>query len=418
MEQEKELLNTLKESLKNDITALKSDMRQGLLEKSDFDVKMADITEKFDTLKTSMVEKDITEGLQTQIDKLNEKHEALKHTRKQAESFVDSIVSKAAEIGKTFTEKGRAVAELTLKSGPLDFGISTTTGDGIPQGDREPGINYAPKRRPVMLDVILSGSTNSNVIEWVEKTDEEGKPAFRKEFETFPKRSWKSILRQLTVKKIAVLAEYSKEILEDVDFFQAELRRDLVEQIQLVLDDNILNGEGGGATDADLKGVLEYAQAWTNVINSTPFVVADPSIYDVIAVGVNQIEEEHHFPTVILMRPSTAMAMKLSKDKEGRYLMPPFSTPNGTSVEGLPVITNTLLKANEILIMDGTKAQFLWKRNWQLELSDSHAENFDKDVLAVRLTGRGVLKVKNTDTKAFVHIADYNDAIAALTPSS
>jgi hypothetical protein len=99
-------------------------------------------------------------------------------------------------------------------------------------------------------------------------------------------------------------------------------------------------------------------------------------------------------------------------------LMPPFAAANGTQVEGLPVITNTLLGPTEILIMDGTKAQFLWKRNWQLELSDSHSENFAKDVLAVRLTGRGVLKIKNTDAKAFVHVADYTDAIAALTPSS
>jgi len=411
----KEFVDNLKKSLQTELQDMKSTMEKGLMSKEDFTLKMAEVNTKFDDLKEKLIEKDVTDGLQTQIDKLNQKHEALKLTGKQAESFVDSIITKAVELKASYHEKGKGVGEMTIKSGPLDMGITTTTGAGIPQGDREPGINYAPKRRPVMLDVILSGATNSNVVEWVEKTDEEGAPAFKKEFETFPKRSWKSTLKSLTVKKITVLSEHSKEILEDVDFFQAELRRDLVEQIQLVLDNEILNGDGTGiATDAGLKGILEYAQAW----NNGTFEVADPSIYDVIAVGVNQIEEEHHFPTVIMMRPSTAMAMKLSKDKEGRYLMPPFATANGTTVEGLPIVTNTLLKAGEILIMDGTKAQFLWKRNWLLELSDSHSENFAKDVLAVRLTGRGVLKVKSTDVKAFVYVADYKTAIAALTPSS
>jgi HK97 family phage major capsid protein len=421
MTEDEKVLEGLKKSIQDEVNKVKSDLSKGLLEKADFETRINEINTQFNELKEKSVEKSITDGLQSQIDKLNQKHEALKLTGKKAESFLDSIISKAIELKASYTEKGKAIADITLKSGPLDFGLTTTTGDGIPQGDREPGINYAPKRRPVMLDVILSGATNSNVVEWVEKTDEEGAPAFKKEFETFPKRSWKSILRSLTVKKIAVFAEYSKEILEDVDFFQAELRRDLVEQIQLILDREILNGDEGAADEAGLKGILEYAQAWTNLIpGPTPelYTLPEPSIYDVIAVGVNQIEEAHHFPTVIMMRPATAMAMKLSKDKEGRYLMPPFATANGTTVEGLPVVTNTLLKPGEILIMDGTKAQFLWKRNWQLEMSDSHSDNFAKDVLAVRLTGRGVLKVKNTDAKAFVYIADVRDAITALTPSS
>lgn len=414
MEKEKELLDNLKKSLQDELNGIKSDARKGLLEKEDFETRMKEVNTKFEELKEGLIEKEITDGLQSQIDKLNEKHEALKLTSKQAESFVDTIITKAVSLKDAYIEKGKGFAELTLKSGPLDMGNTTTTGAGIPQDDREPGIAYAPKRRPVMLDVITSGSTTSNTVSWIEKEDEQGEPAFKKEFETFPKRSWKSKLVELTVKKIAVMAEYSKEILEDVDYFQAELRRDLVEKIQLVLDNNILNGEGGGANDADLKGILEYAQAW----NNGTFTVAEPSIYDVIAVAVNQIEEEHHFPTVIMMRPSTRMTMKLSKDKEGRYLMPPFATANGTTVEGLPIVANTLLKPGEILVLDGTKAQFLWKRNWQLELSDSHSDNFAKDVLAVRLSGRGVLKVKGTDVKAFVHVADYTQAITALTPGS
>ena len=414
MSDEQKALDEIKKNIQTEVNNLKKDMRDGLLEKADFETRIGEINTKFDELKEKYSEKSVTDGLQDQIDKLNQKHEELKLTRQKAESFVDQIISKAVELKAAYTEKGKGVAELTLKSGPLDMGNTTTTGAGIPQGDREPGISYAPKRRPVMLDVILSGSTNSNVVEWVEKTDEAGEPAFKKEFETFPKRSWKSVLRSLTVKKIAVLAEYSKEILEDVDFFQAELRRDLVEQIQLALDANILHGTGGDANDADLKGIKDIAQSW----NNNGFTVAEPSIYDVIAVAVNQIEEEHHFPTVIMMRPKTAMAMKLTKDKEGRYVMPPFATANGTSVEGLPVVTNTLLGANEILVMDGTKAQFLWKRNWSLELSDSHDDNFAKDVLAVRLSGRGVLKVKNTDAKAFVFVSNYNTAITALTPGS
>jgi len=412
MTPEELVLDGLKKNIQDEVARVKAEMAKGLLEKAEFNTRLAEINAKFDELKTKTIQPESIQGIQEQIDKLNEKHEALKLTGHKAESFIESIVGKAAELRAQYKEKGKGVLELTLKQ-PVNMGITTTTGTGVVPPDREPGISYAPKRRPVMLETILSGTTTSNVVEWIEKVTEEGAPAFRREFETYPKRSWGSVTRSLTVKKITVLAEFSKEIVDDVDLFQAELRRDLVEQLQLVLDNEILRGTQGDPGEAGLKGLSEYAQAWNNGTLRVP----NPTIYDVIAVAINQIEEEHHFPTVILMRPSTALAMKLAKDGQGNYVMPPFASANGTSIEGVAVVTNTLLGANELLIMDGTKAQYLTKQNWQIEMSNSHASNFAQGMLAVTLTGRGVLKVKNTDTRAFVHVANVNTAITALRPT-
>ena len=414
-EKEKTLLDNLQKALKSDLEKLKTDMEAGTLKKADFTAKMDEINTKFDTLKDSYTEKSITDGIQTQVDALNTKLAEMKTTKKEATTFIDEVLTKAVEVFKDYKSKGKGAMEFEIKSGPLSLGVSTTTGAGVILEDREPGINYEPKRRPLMLTLIRSGVTTSDRVSWVEKTDEDGAPAFRKEFETFPKRAWKTVLKESLVKKIAVLVEYSNEIEEDLDGFMPELRRDLIEQIELELDKNILRGEGGGASDADLKGILEYAQAWDN--DGYVDAAGKANIYDVIAVGVNQIDEEHHNANVIVMSPKTAMAMKLSKDDDGRYLMPPFSAANGVTVDGVRVVTNTLLTKGEILIMDGTRAELKWKRGWRLEMSDSHSDNFDKDVMAVRLSGRCALKIKDTDAKAFVYIADTDVAIAALNQS-
>ena len=417
MDKEKELFEKIQTEIKEATKSLAADARKGLVDADTFKARMDEINQKHDDLKANFAEKAITDDIQSQIENLNEKLEAMKLTRKEAETFVDAAIKEATPLLQAFKEKGHAVQkEISIKSAPtaVSLGLTTTTGAGVVESDRETGIQYSPKRAPLMLDVILSGTTNSNSVSWVEKTDEAGAPTFRKEFETFAKRSWKTIVRTALVKKIAVYSEHSKEILEDLDGFQAELRRDLVEQIQLELDKNILRGTGGGADDADHKGILEYAQAWSN----GTFTVANPTLYDVLAVAVNQIRKEHHNPTVILMNSTTQMRMKLTKDKNENYVLPPFSAANGVNVEGLPVITNNLFNDNEVLVMDGSRAQFMWKRNWTLEVTNSHSDNFVKDVITVSLTGRGVLKVKNIDVKAFVHIADVNDAITALTPSS
>jgi HK97 family phage major capsid protein len=405
-------LEDVQKALQDKIDTLKKDISEGMVDKKEFGTKLDEINTQVKDMGTASDK--LADEMKTSINNLNEKLEEMKQNRQKAERFVDTVIKEAGLLAKEYKEKGHRVAkDLELKTA-IEMGISTAITGAIPEYDREAGISYEPKRRPLLLDSILTGTTTSNTVAWVEKTDEAGAPAFKKEFGTFPSRSWKSTLRTALVKKIAVMAEYSTEILEDVSYFQAELRRDLVEQIQIKLDDEILNGDEGGAEEAGMKGILDYAQAWTN----GTFTVASPSVYDAIAVGVNQVRKEHHNPTVILMSPTTAMKMKLTKDKNENYVMPPFAAANGVQVEGMPVLTNTLFDDDEILIMDGTKAQFLWKRNWTLEVSDSHDTNFAKDVIAVRLSGRGVLKIKNTDAKAFVHIADVNDAITSLTPSS
>ena len=391
-----------------------SDTAKGLMTKEAFDTQIGEINEKLSKLPDDFAAKNFGNELQTQIDKLNEKYDAMQLTEKQAEGFADHLIKSMPKMIEMYKDRGKATSDFTMKSGPETMSVINTTGDGVVLEDRMPGINYAPERQPALLQVIRTSTTNSDTVTWVEKTDEQGEPAFKKELETYPQRSWKTIKRSALVKAIAVFAEYTREAMEDVDGFVAEVRRDLVEQIRLVLDANILNGTGGGSADADHKGILEIAQAWDN----DGFGLAKANIYDVLAVAINQVQIEHHQPTGIMMHPSLAMAMKLTKDDNGNYVIPPFSAANGVRVDGLPVITNTLFDKKEILVMDSNKADYKIKRDWQLLMSDSHAENFTKGVITVTLTGRGALVIKNVDYKAFVHVSDYKTAITALTSAS
>jgi len=415
------LFEKIQGEISTEVEKIKSELEKGKLTKDDLTTAMQPVNDKVKQLEEMLGEKKedsqpvykMAEDIQAQVDKLNEKLEAFNHTGKQAETFADQLIQKAPDLVSQYNEKKHGKIELNLKTSPIDMGLTTAITGQIPQAEREPGIAHEPKRQPLLLSLIRTGTTNSNKLEWIEKETELGEPAFKAEFESYPKRSWKSKVASTDVKKLGVLAEYSKEILEDVDYFQAELRRDLVEQLQFVLDKNILEGDGNSD---DLVGIkeLDDTLTWDN----DDFQVANPSLYDVIAVGVNQVETAHHNPSVIMMHPKTAMTMKLTKDDNNNYVMPPFAAANGVRVEGLPVVTNTLMGEKEIIIMDGSVAQLVWKRNWTIDISDSHGENFDKDVLAVRLSGRAALKIKGTDAKAFCILSDYDTAITALTPSS
>lgn len=417
-EKEKALFDKIQQQMKALITDSEKGIKEGLMTKEDVTKELVEIKKSLETIATK-ADSTIVNDLEKQIKELNEAIKGMKvNGKKEAEKGLFSLIAeKAGAIINDYKEKGKAIMDFDVKSAlGITMGISVSVGTGVILEDREPGINAAPTRKPVMTDVILTGSTGSDRVTWVEKTDEAGNPAFKKEFETMSKRSWKTVLKTAYVKEISVLAEYSKLILEDLTGFMEELRRDLSQAINLTLDENILRGTGGGVSDADLKGVLQYAQPWSNVFGTVTKYVKNANIFDVANVGVTQIAKEHHNATVILMCESTALDMELAKDANGNYVFPMWA--GNKRVKNIPVVTNELFNEGEMLIMDGSKVMLKWKRGWTLEMTDSHGDNFAQNVLAVRLTGRAALRIKDTDAKAFVYVASVADAIDALTEKS
>lgn len=349
---------------------------------------------------------ELQKALQDQIDELTKKADKMNEKG-------DNVVSIDTQLRKLITKefvkdarsqakgrKGTTTFELEMKS-PITMNVTQGGTDGqIPLTQREPGINYAPQRRPFVLDYIVNGVAASNDVSWVEKYGEEGEPAFKKELEKFPQRSWKHKVVSTKVKKVPVYAKYSNEALEDVDYFIGEVRRDIVEQLELVIDKEVLKGtsDSDSFSVAGLKGVLEYAQVW----DSDGKTVADATTYDVLAVAINQIIEEHHTPNVIFMHPSDVLEMRLSKDKNGNYIMPPFAAANGQTIDNVQIVTNTGMDKGEFLAMDGSKAAALWKRAIELKMFEQNEDDALHDLFTVTGTARLALRVKGTDAKAFV----------------
>jgi HK97 family phage major capsid protein len=313
-------------------------------------------------------------------------------------------------MAKDMKEKGvnSVKKDMQLKTA-IDMGLTTAITGQIPQAEREPGIAYAPEQPLSLLNVIPTGTTSSNKLEWVEKTDENGLPAFRAEFLAAPQRSWKSIVRSTDVSKLTVYSEFSKEILDDVDYFRSEVYRDLSTQMRLKLESSAYSGDG---TPPELKGVLEYAQPWDNDGNKLEAGVS-ANIYDVIGAAVTQIGKEYHTANVVMVNNWLFRKMRWTKDSNNNYIIPPFVS-GGQTIENLRVVITELVDDNCLLVADINKAQLYIKKDLVLEMFDQHAENAIKDIVVVKATMRAALKIKNTDAKAFVYCDDVAAAITAL----
>jgi HK97 family phage major capsid protein len=349
--------------------------------------------------------------LQEQIDELTKRSDKFNVTPGRVNKNFGTVLEKEAKTALTkMKEAGNKTYIHEFKSDIMGVGQGYNSGAGVVLEDREPGIHQAPLRKPVILDYIPQGTTTSDTVSWLEKTSIDGVPLFKKELETAPLRKYKLARKTRGVKKIMVASHYSREAMEDIDGFVAELRRDLLEQMERVLDKNLWDGDGG---DTELLGLtnmqnLQIIQAPVN------YQITKPSILDVIALGVTQIREEHHEPTVVIVSPRTFLDMRTVKTGDGQYILPPYVSASGASFDGLPVVVNTLLDPDEIFIMDGRIARFNWRRAYQLEISDSHGDFFLDDVMTVKLTCRGVLRVKECDEKGLAYSVNYKNVVTQL----
>ena len=342
-------------------------------------------------------------NMQTQLDNL----EAGTKGNKQLYGIPSNVFAQEAKTALTkLKESGTKsiVHNFEAKDATImGVGQGYNSGAGVVLEHREDGIHQQNYRRPVLLNYMYGSLTGSDTITWVEKENEDGTPLFKKELETAPLRKYKLARKTSPVRKIMVASHYSREAMDDIQGFVSELERDLSEKARDVLDRKIWGGVGD---DTEILGLKNYLHI-QDIEPPYNYQIENASVLDAIAVGVKQIREEHYNPSVVVVSPQTFLDMRLTKSTDGQYILPPYQSGSGASFDGIPVVVNTLLDPYELFIMDGSAATFYWRKMWTLEVSDSHGDYFLDDVLTIKLTARGALRVRDCDQKAFAYTADY-----------
>ncbi len=224
------------------------------------------------------------------------------------------------------------------------------------------------------------------------------------------------------IKKIADTLKICKDALENYQFMEAEVDQFLMENMLLKLDQQLLLGTGVGN---ELAGVDSVAQTWSvaagSPIEGLALQISFPTIFDVIATGMTQITNSgggskvFYNPNAIIMNPTDVRKLSLEKDQDGNYLIPNHLSSNGISIEGVPVISSPLVEVNTLYIGDFTKGTIYTLREIEMEMSNSHSDDFTKDLLTLKATLRKALVIKKAFANAFLKVTDIDAAKIALT---
>ena len=303
--------------------------------------------------------------------------------------------------------------ELPIMKNEIKYPDSFTDGKApVTLPFREMGVGKEPRRPLMVSDIIQWGTTSSNMVDWIERDQKTDAAAMRAEGGLMQEGDVSYIEKHTMVKIASEYMKVTNESLKDVDFLASEINSELLEDIRILIDNQLLNGDGTGN---NLSGIIPFADPF----NAGSFAgqVEEANEADVLRVAINQIHvagQGTWMPNYILMHPTDLAKLDLLKVTDGQYIEVPFY--DGSTVVRVPIISNVGIGEGNYLVGDFSRAKAFLRDGLTIRVWDQN----DDDPLYNRSTVTGnirlAFRIKDTDKGAFVVGNFATDKAALETP--
>ena len=212
-----------------------------------------------------------------------------------------------------------------------------------------------------------------------------------------PEGAWTFQKETATVKTIAEWVPATKRALADVAALEGLINDELVADLQETEETQTLTGNGTGE---NLRGILGYA--W-GIQTMAAVTTNDATWFGSYRTALRMARVGGRAnPTAIVVNPTQGEKIDTAKDSQNRfYGAGPFGAPIRT-LWGVPVVESEAIAAGTALVGDFSKA-VLWDREQStVSVSDSHADFFIRNLVAILAEERVAFAV--TRPSAFVSI--------------
>lgn len=309
------------------------------------------------------------------------------------------------------------VVSFSLKAASDPIGTGSF-GDRVIFGLREPGVTSEPLPQRFVFDIIevMNGGAGSNPLSWVEAVPAAGAPAFVAENADKPAMNWTYVENKVTAEMIAVWTAVTRQALLNWPILEQEIRSELSRKLYNKLDQAVIAGDG---TNNSIYGIKHYATDFA--AGSLAGTITNAGELDVLRVAIGQVRKGAavasadlggFIPNFALVSVDTATALDLQKDKNGAYLLPPFTSNDGTRIKGVQIIETNFVEEGEFIVGDFSKYLFNIVDGLRIDLGYVN-DQFIKNQLTVRAEMYGMGRVKDHEKPAFVK-GDFATAIAEL----
>lgn len=376
-------------------------------EESDYRKAMGEARDRLDLLKVAKADEailtearalaaEIGDSAVADVDATKQTSDTLARVKSLGLTVVQSPEFKAAmaPFGNRVPEKARFQTDPINIKGLFTGDSSTSAGAFVTA--EQTGILEALGRRPLTIrDVISVRRTGSDTVEYVVQTAHTNNAAPVAEATSSaaptsvdgggalvnaagggykPEGSWAFERKTATVKTIAEWVPATKRALADAAQLEGLINDELRADIAEAEEDQILSGDGDGE---NLEGIFETSgiqtQAWTTDL----FVTVRKAITKARVVG-------RVVPNAVALNPIQVEAVDLAREAGtgAFYGAGPFAMGPRT-LWGLPIVESEAIPDGRGLVGDFTKA-VLWDREQTtVTMTDSHADFFIRNMVAI-----------------------------------
>lgn len=266
--------------------------------------------------------------------------------------------------------------------------IMTTATGWVPETTRGPRFIDLVTRPIQVTDTIPTTTTNQIAIKYMQETTFTNAAAETAEGVAKPEAALGLTEQTDPVRKIAVWIPVTDEQMEDVPQVQGYINNRLPFMVKQRLDTQILVGDG---TAPNLSGILDRVGIQTQAKGADP--IPDAFYKAMVKVMLTGAGNGGAIPNAMYMNPLNWQTVRLLRTADGIYIWGSPAEMGPNRMWGLTVVLAEGLTLGTGLVGDTSYLELAIKKGITLQVSDSHADYFILNQLAIRAEMRCALVV-------------------------
>ncbi|MBV7408198.1 phage major capsid protein [Maritimibacter sp. DP1N21-5] len=349
----------------------------------------------------------LTEGLKEQIDEallkmgeLTEQVAVLEQkgvrdpgqgaSRSLGQMFVDDEGVKSFLDGRPTKGKADMMVKATITS--LTTDAAGSAGDAIAPA-RLPGVQMMPNRRMTIRDLLMSGRTESNVVQYVQETGFTNSAAPVAEG---AKRAESDVKLELVNGNVATIGHYmkaSREVLNDAPMLASMIDGRLRYGVDFKEEVQLLSGDGTGQ---NLSGLVTEATAY-----SVPGSLTAENLVDTLRFAALQVYLAEFPSSAFVLNPIDWAFIETLKDDIGNYIIGDPQSGATPTLWRLPVVQTPAMTVDKFLTgAFDSQAQVFDREQTRVEVGYEN-DDFTKGLVTILADERLALAVYRPE--AFVY---------------
>lgn len=265
--------------------------------------------------------------------------------------------------------------------------------DLSPVNDRLAGVVPMLLAPLSFLDVIATGTTDSDMVEYLEETTYTNAASPTAESADSPESALAFTLRQKAVQEITHWIPATRRSLQDAAFVESWINNRLIDGARRRLLQQVLTGAGTGT---DLEGIYTNSSIGSVDRSSASVTMLDGLHKCITTIRVNAFREPdfvgihpNDYETVVLSRAGAASPT----DGGGAYLFGNPVSGGPRTIWGVPALVDANFTSGSPLVGVGSEANLWIRSGIEVNASDSHADYFIKRRVAFLATMRAAFGI-------------------------